>query len=597
MAIISTPAVTRTIGWAALFVFVFAVSPTPALWANVTGEGDVSPTGPDDLPIGGGTVTDDVIVGDTDIGQLTINAPAFTDPLESPNGFIGRTATGYGLVSVSGFDLDRSEWLIRGGDLVVAGAGYGELQISSGGRVSTATALDTGGMPTGNIGDAFIGQDFSSQAIVNISGFASVLEVDDLTVAEFSSSANVSVFSRGTIRSTNTIVGKELGSVGQISLSGLGTRWLNAEEVMLGVTGRATLQISDDAIAMIGELDSTSTGSEKFTDGLTDIGGLGRVELAGGRLLTYDLNNAGVIRGYGTLQATNSLVITSTGALRNQSGTFEPRERLYVADPNVTVTNNGTIESLGGEMEFEGPVANASGAGTIVARDAVMRFNNGLTNDGNLALGGETTLYGDVTSTGELLVLAGSESLLVGNLSLTSGVLGLAIGDNTGTLDVVGGIDLGGVALELFYSGGVLSQPGDSYQILSATEAITGSFSNTQALADGRLWDITGLGTSAVFVTATGATLETISADFDSDGDVDGSDFLTWQRGFSTGNTFAEGDATLNAVVDGIDLTIWESQFGTGVPPLSATSAVPEPSGGLLAMVAAAMGFSRRRRR
>jgi hypothetical protein len=55
--------------------------------------------------------------------------------------------------------------------------------------------------------------------------------------------------------------------------------------------------------------------------------------------------------------------------------------------------------------------------------------------------------------------------------------------------------------------------------------------------------------------------------DFDSDGDVDGRDFLTWQRNPSVGN-----------------LEDWQANYGGGA--LSASIAVPEPSTFLLALLA-----------
>jgi len=67
----------------------------------------------------------------------------------------------------------------------------------------------------------------------------------------------------------------------------------------------------------------------------------------------------------------------------------------------------------------------------------------------------------------------------------------------------------------------------------------------------------------------------TANADFDGDSDVDGADFLAWQRGFGTAApnaTPADGDADGDLDVDGDDLTVWESQFG-GPAPLAAVSA------------------------
>ena len=53
------------------------------------------------------------------------------------------------------------------------------------------------------------------------------------------------------------------------------------------------------------------------------------------------------------------------------------------------------------------------------------------------------------------------------------------------------------------------------------------------------------------------------SADFDNDGDVDGIDFLAWQRGLGASPAItSDGDADNDADVDGDDLAVWENQFG-----------------------------------
>lgn len=54
-----------------------------------------------------------------------------------------------------------------------------------------------------------------------------------------------------------------------------------------------------------------------------------------------------------------------------------------------------------------------------------------------------------------------------------------------------------------------------------------------------------------------------LSADFNFDGVVDGSDFLAWQRGFGAApGSFPAGDATDDGVVDGDDLGVWQDRFG-----------------------------------
>jgi hypothetical protein len=77
------------------------------------------------------------------------------------------------------------------------------------------------------------------------------------------------------------------------------------------------------------------------------------------------------------------------------------------------------------------------------------------------------------------------------------------------------------------------------------------------------------------------------SADFDLDGDVDGSDFLVWQRfnGLMAGGTKSKGDANSDGKVNGADLTIWRSQVGAG----GSGAAAPASEGSSTPAVAAAV--------
>lgn len=97
------------------------------------------------------------------------------------------------------------------------------------------------------------------------------------------------------------------------------------------------------------------------------------------------------------------------------------------------------------------------------------------------------------------------------------------------------------------------------------------------------------------FVTGGGSS----NADYDDDSDVDGADFLLWQRQFGTAVPPGTGaDGSGNGQVDAADLTLWKTQYGTTPPAVAAAAAVPEPVGCSLAAVAlGGMALAARRRR
>jgi hypothetical protein len=80
----------------------------------------------------------------------------------------------------------------------------------------------------------------------------------------------------------------------------------------------------------------------------------------------------------------------------------------------------------------------------------------------------------------------------------------------------------------------------------------------------------------------------TLNADFNENGLVNGADLPNWRTGYGTspGATHMQGDADGDGDVDGRDFLIWQRQFGSAIPLVSNIAAVPEPNTFLLLTLA-----------
>jgi uncharacterized protein YjbI with pentapeptide repeats len=138
---------------------------------------------------------------------------------------------------------------------------------------------------------------------------------------------------------------------------------------------------------------------------------------------------------------------------------------------------------------------------------------------------------------------------------------------------------LGGT-LELTFAPGVdvATQSGRTIDLFDWTGvAPTGAFSVSSPYS----WNLSNLYTTGE---VTLAAVPSLPGDFDLDSDVDGIDFLAWQRGESP-NPFS-----------GTDLAAWEANYGIAAPLAEASAAVPEPGTFALALVVLGSGLCLRRR-
>jgi hypothetical protein len=251
---------------------------------------------------------------------------------------------------------------------------------------------------------------------------------------------------------------------------------------------------------------------------------------------------------------------SDTATLNISAGWIDVANTLTIGG---TATSQGTVNLSGGILRANRVEKGAAGSfnmtgGVLAADEVAFSFTNngGVISPGNSP--GVTHVSGDLTMTAGSIYLkiAGNSESLYDQLQVD------------GTLTAGGTLD---VALV-----GYSPVAGDSFDLLDFG-SLTGGFTvSLPSLDAGLAWDVTAFETSG--------TLSVIAdivedADFDGDGDVDGRDFLIWQRGF--GLTEQEdnslGDANGDGDVNEGDLAIWQTQYAEP-GELATSTAVPEPN-------------------
>jgi hypothetical protein len=220
---------------------------------------------------------------------------------------------------------------------------------------------------------------------------------------------------------------------------------------------------------------------------------------------------------------------------------------------------NGTTNSSG-TVEF---FANSDGTRPVQV------MNNLTLNNEAHAMGGKRSAILKLSLDEAPTLLGGGVPIDMGLFSVTNlinGVGGAVFHNDT--------IDNGGTA----YSEGSTVSATIGSSVYNWTISYTGNISFSDA-DNSVISSITGPGTgNDVVLIGLSSEVNGTPGDFDTDGDVDGRDFLLWQRNTSVGN-----------------LSDWQANYGaTG--PLSAATAVPEPASALIALVGLALVSTIRRR-
>jgi hypothetical protein len=183
-------------------------------------------------------------------------------------------------------------------------------------------------------------------------------------------------------------------------------------------------------------------------------------------------------------------------------------------------------------------------------------------------VGSQVDPTGRLTIQGDYFHLAGS------TLAIDLGGTAAA---NLDALQVLGEVELNGdLLVSLVDTGQFPFSPGrgDSFEIITAAEGLSGNFTNVSlpALDAGLDWFLD--------YSANSVTLQVVaSADFNSDGSVDHDDLLAWKSGFGrTSADRTDGDADSDNDVDGQDFLQWQRQLGAHGLGLVSATRIPEPT-------------------
>jgi endonuclease I len=284
-------------------------------------------------------------------------------------------------------------------------------------------------------------------------------------------------------------------------------------------------------------------------------------------------------------QATSS-VTGKLNAFQVVTGPSTPKTRTLTVGLNTTTTTAGMRSGTVTINNMDITTAGGSGKGANDANDTINVSLPVLdhANPSFSLLSDQNTLnydFGTVTMGSNVPMFQFDIANLVGTANYTAKL----------DLDSVG-ITGHGVKFptDLFtFGNGSALAAGSSLTFDAAFDtSAVGNFAATYTLnfSDENLQGATSLG--SLTLNLSGSVEEAVivnTADFDGDGDVDGRDFLTWQRGFGAGTTLQTGDANGSETVDEADLLIWQEQYGQQPEELVALTTVPEPtSAGLLAL-------------
>lgn len=480
----------------------------------------------------------------------------------------------------------------------------GHLRIDSGGHLKQSTlTIEAGGTLNLNSGGA------ATAAAVNVTGGTLNVNNNGNLVAGPIDVTSGSIV----IHSDGDATADSVAGSGTIQINAGGDLTLNGGDLTWAKSGSSTIAGSihgTGGIAKFGPTTSillltgvnTYTGDTLISSGTLTLAGpdatdildeTGVINLSSsfGTLSVAEEEDIGPLAGFGTVNMIEDLTVVSHTSSTFQ-GDFDGGGTLIktgsetlTVGPDAQLDHGGSVEVQAGTLVVE---TAAAYTGSTVITGGVLLANNATgsaTGAGPVQVEGSGTLGGFGSVGGEVTIAAGGTispgndvgTLNVGSLVLESSSTfavelfadGGMPGIDFDQLAVSGDATLGGsLAIELV--GGFAPSAIDTFTVLISTN-LGNSFENVANRA--RLDTVDGVGSFLVsYDSLTNDVVlsdfsPTLAGDFDLDSDVDGADFLKWQRDPSVG-----------------PLSDWKHNYGSqaavGLAP------VPEPTSAALAMVA-----------
>ena len=252
-----------------------------------------------------------------------------------------------------------------------------------------------------------------------------------------------------------------------------------------------------------------------------------------------------------TWSLSNKLLIGAGGGMGrlevNNGATFTVASQVGIGSS----LSAGTLSLDGGTFELSSGKIFIDTAGVLQGQGDVI---GDILSNGTVAPGNST---GILSATGSYVQNA------IGSLLIEIG--GTTLGTEYDQLNITGTARLDG-ELRVQLIDGFMPSINDMFEILNASDGMVDVFATESLpnLGDGMDWD--------VHYNTFGTVLEviaTFTADFDIDGDVDGEDLTDPVNGW---------EARYGVDLDGRNFLDWQRQFGSGVPLLASSQTVPEPN-------------------